>query len=110
MSDVRADETRDRLTRDIWLIQRAKGHRFSSDDVVTAWVAAGAAPGASRILDMGCGIGSVLLHLAWTHPNATLVGVEAQDISYDLLARNVAAAEGYRDRITIHHGDLRAFP
>jgi len=110
MSEVRADETRDRLTRDIWLVQRAKGHRFSSDDVVTAWVAARAAPEASRILDMGCGIGSVLLHLAWTHPNATLVGVEAQDISYDLLVRNVAAADGYRDRIAIHHGDLRAFP
>jgi tRNA1Val (adenine37-N6)-methyltransferase len=100
-------ETRDRLTRDIWLVQRARGHRFSSDDVITAFVAARAAPDARRILDLGCGIGSVLLHLAWTHPCATLVGVEAQDVSYELLVRNVAAAERCRDRIAIHHGDLR---
>lgn len=110
MRDVGPDETRDRLTRDIWLVQRARGHRFSSDDVVTAWVATRAVPEATRILDLGCGIGSVLLHLAWTHPQATLVGVEAQDISYDLLVRNVAAAEAYRDRIDVHHGDLREFP
>lgn len=98
--------TRDRLTRDVWLHQRAKGHRFSSDDVVTALIAARAVPDAARILDLGCGIGSVLLHLAWTHPHATLVGIEAQDISFALLERNVAD-NGFGARVTILHGDLR---
>lgn len=98
--------TRDRLTRDVWLFQREKGHRFSVDDVATAFVAATEAPGARRIVDLGCGIGSVLLHLAWSFPEARLLGVEAQAISFALLQRNVAAA-GYRDRVDVHHGDLR---
>ena len=98
--------THDQLTRDVWLHQRAKGHRFSSDDLVTALIATRAAPDATRILDLGCGIGTVLLHLAWTHRRATLVGIEAQTISYELLATNVAES-GFADRIAIHHGDLR---
>ena len=35
------------------------------------------------------GIGSVLLHLAWSRPDATLVGLEAQAVSFALLRRNV---------------------
>ncbi len=98
--------TRDRLTRDVWLLQRARGHRFSSDDLVTALLAHEAAPAAERILDLGCGIGSVLLHLAWACPTATLCGIEAQAVSFELLRRNVDAS-GFADRIAIHHGDLR---
>lgn len=98
--------THDRLTRDVWLHQRARGHRFSSDDLVTALVACEAAPDPRRILDLGCGIGSVLLHLAWSRPAATLVGIEAQDVSFELLRRNLAAS-GFADRVAIHHGDLR---
>lgn len=77
------------------------------DDVATAYVAATAAPEADRILDLGCGLGSVLLHLAWTHPRATLVGIEAQDVSFALLQRNVAR-NGLEARVTVLHGDLRA--
>jgi tRNA1(Val) A37 N6-methylase TrmN6 len=87
--------------------QRKKGHRFSSDDIVTAFVAARAAPNASRILDLGCGLGSVLLHLAWSLPEARLVGIEAQAISFALLERNVRGSP-FADRIEIVHGDLRA--
>ncbi len=98
--------TDDLLTRDFRVLQRRHGHRFSVDDVATAYVAAAAVPAADRILDLGCGLGSVLLHLAWTHPHATLVGIEAQEISFALLQRNVARNE-LQGRVTVHHGDLR---
>jgi len=98
--------TDDRLTRDYRVFQRARGHRFSSDDVATAYVAWHAASASRRVIDLGCGLGSVLLHLAWRLPEATLVGVEAQAISFELLRRNVARNH-LDDRITIHHGDLR---
>lgn len=98
--------TLDRLTRDVWLWQRKKGHRFSADDVVTAWVAVTQAPGATRVLDLGCGIGSVLLHLAWSLPAASLIGVEAQAISYALAQRNIAHNQ-LGARVVAHHGDLR---
>jgi tRNA1(Val) A37 N6-methylase TrmN6 len=98
--------TDDRLTRDYRVFQRARGHRFSSDDVATAYVAWHAASASRRVIDLGCGLGSVLLHLAWRLPEATLVGIEAQAISFELLRRNVARNH-LDDRITIHHGDLR---
>jgi len=98
--------TEDRLTRDYTIVQRRRGHRFSSDDMVTAFVACRRAPAARTVLDLGCGIGSVLLHLAWSFPAATLTGIEAQAISFALLTENVRRnlLEG---RVTIHHGDLR---
>jgi tRNA1Val (adenine37-N6)-methyltransferase len=98
--------TDDRLTRDYRVFQRARGHRFSSDDVATAYVAWRAAGASRRVIDLGCGLGSVLLHLAWKLPEATLVGVEAQAMSFELLRRNVARND-LGERVTIHHGDLR---
>jgi tRNA1Val (adenine37-N6)-methyltransferase len=98
--------TDDRLTRDFRLYQRSKGHRFSTDDVTTAFVAWQAAPRATRVLDLGCGIGSVLLHLAWKMPSATFVGIEAQAMSYELLVRNVAR-NGCGERVAVRCGDLR---
>jgi len=98
--------TDDLLTRDVRVYQRAKGHRFSSDDVATAYVAFTACPKARRVLDLGCGLGSVLLHLAWKLPEAQLSGVEAQAMSFELLKRNVARS-GFAARVRIHHGDLR---
>lgn len=97
----------DALTADVSVFQRTKGHRFSSDDVVTAWVAMQVCPGPGTVLDLGCGLGSVLLHLAWSAPDATLVGVEAQEQSFALAVRNIAH-NGLGHRVTVHHGDLRA--
>ncbi len=105
-SGTRDELSLDALTADVSVFQRRKGHRFSSDDTVTAWVALQVCPRPARILDLGCGLGSVLLHLAWSVPAATLVGVEAQDISFELLQRNLAH-NGLGDRVTVHHGDLR---
>jgi tRNA1(Val) A37 N6-methylase TrmN6 len=96
----------DLLTPDVRVFQRLQGHRFSSDDVATAFVAWQEKPDARRIIDLGCGLGSVLLLLAWKLPSARLVGVEAQDESFALLERNVSR-NGLSDRVTIQHGDLR---
>jgi tRNA1(Val) A37 N6-methylase TrmN6 len=98
--------TDDRLTVDVRVFQRERGHRFSSDDVMTAFVAAQTVPSARRILDLGCGLGSVLLHLAWSLPQAELVGIEAQEVSFELLRRNLARSQ-FSSRVTIVHGDLR---
>ncbi|RYZ05836.1 MAG: methyltransferase domain-containing protein [Myxococcales bacterium] len=98
--------TDDLLTRDVRVFQRAKGHRFSSDDVATAYVAHRARPDARRVLDLGTGLGSVLLLLAWKLGEAELCGVEAQAMSFELLTRNVARS-GFQDRVRVRHGDLR---
>jgi len=90
------------------IFQRLDGHRWSLDDLVTAWVAKRAMSGRTveRIFDLGCGIGSVLLMHAFCWPDARCVGVEAQTLSYELAARSVAY-NGVTARVSLRHGDLR---
>lgn len=73
---------------------------------MTAWCAAESVSRAARVLDLGCGIGSVLLLLAWRLPEARIDGVEAQAMSVDLGRRSIAW-NGAEDRCAVHHGDLR---
>ncbi len=104
---IAADElTSDALTASFRLLQRRRGHRFSVDDLATAWEAARAAPAAESFVDLGCGVGSVLLMTAWRLPTARGFGIEAQDVSIELARRNVDA-NGVGDRVTLLHGDLR---
>jgi len=98
--------TLDAITRDYRLWQRRRGHRYSLDDVATAWQAANARPDATRCLDLGCGIGSVLVMVAWKLQSAALLGIEAQPISSALARRNVLH-NGLEARARIVEGDLR---
>ena len=59
-----------------------------------------------RWLDLGTGIGSVALFLAWRFPHATGLGVEVQGISA-AMARRSFAWNGAADRVEIRHGDFR---
>jgi tRNA1(Val) A37 N6-methylase TrmN6 len=84
------DASRDRLVGDWSLWQRRRGHRTSTDDVLTAWLAARDGIRPSRYLDLGCGIGSVMLLTAHRlRPNET-IGVEAQAQSVAMARRTVA--------------------
>ncbi len=100
--------TDDALTSRFRVYQRTRGHRFSVDDRVTAWVAGRLAERVApkRLLDLGTGLGSVGLMLAHVCPEAELTAVEAQDVSFALLVRNVAR-NGVDTRARLHHGDLR---
>ena len=98
--------TDDALTGRMRVWQRARGHRYSLDDVLTAREALRAAPDARRALDLGCGIGSVLLMVLDGLADATMVGVEAQAISFDLATRNVTR-NGVSGRVSLIQGDLR---
>ena len=96
------------LAGDWRILQRRDGHRWSLDDLATAWFAAGAvgdfAP--TRFADLGCGIGTVLLLLAWRFPNARGIGLEAQEMSVDL-ARRSLRRNGAERRCEVRLGDLR---
>ncbi|TVQ92981.1 MAG: SAM-dependent methyltransferase [Deltaproteobacteria bacterium] len=109
MSDrATPEETLDPLAGPWKIFQLRRGHRFSIDDMVTAWRAACARPFARHALDLGCGIGSVGLATLWQlrDPRAALVGVEAQEVSATLARRTVAYNQ-LEDRVTIVGGDLR---
>ena len=96
------------LTGDWRIFQRTRGHRWSLDDLVTAWYALEAVRGrpVRRHVDLGCGIGSVLMMIAWALPEVRSTGIEAQDVSVGL-ARRSLAYNGVTDRAGVRHGDLR---
>ena len=105
-----ADETCDALSGRWRIYQLRAGHRYSLDDQVTAdfavQVAAERGVDVRRALDLGCGIGSVLLMVAWRLPDASLVGVEAQERSVALARRSVAF-NGVEARVRVEQADLR---
>jgi tRNA1Val (adenine37-N6)-methyltransferase len=104
--DVPHDETLDYISGHFRLFQLRDGHRFSTDDVLTAWYGTSWCPTASTILDLGSGIGSVATIAAWRLPGARLVTIEAQDVSVTL-ARKSARFNGLDGRCDIRHGDFR---
>lgn len=96
------------LVGDWRIFQRVDGHRWSLDDLLTAWLARRESAGRTieRVADIGCGIGSVLLMNAWSFAEATVVGLEAQAISAELARRSIAW-NGVGDRVSVIDGDLR---
>lgn len=104
---VRPDEQCVALTERFRLIQRYRGHRYSVDDMLVAHLAGGEGGQPARVLDLGCGLGSVLLMLAWHLPQVSFVGVEAQPEHVALARRNVLL-NGCESRVTIVAGDMRS--
>jgi tRNA1(Val) A37 N6-methylase TrmN6 len=104
--DVPDGESLDAISGHFRIFQLQAGHRFSTDDVLTAWYGTSWAPSAARVLDLGSGIGSVGMIAAWRLPGASFVTIEAQEESVRL-ARKSAAYNGLEERYEIRHGDFR---
>jgi len=103
-----SDARRDRLIGDWHIYQRAGGHRNSTDDLITAWYAVhrNDVP-VRRYLDLGCGVGSVLLMVSHKLGPDIAVGVEAQDQSVAMAARAVAELPAHHTGIELRHADFR---
>ena len=94
------------LTRDFRLLQKRRGHRYSVDDMLVAHLACTRGGSPRRVLDLGCGLGSVLLITAWAFRDAHLVGLEvlAEHVAF---ARRNILLDGCEARARVVHGDLR---
>lgn len=103
---LKADETLDAISGHWRLFQLRDGHRFSTDDILTAWYGTSWCPTARTALDLGSGIGTVGMICAWRLPGAQFVTVEAQPESV-ALARKSARYNGVTDRYEIREGDFR---
>ena len=99
-------ETLDYIAGHFRIFQLARGHRFSTDDVLTAWYGTQGAPRVDRAADLGSGIGSVAMIVAWRLPGARMVTVEAQPVSIRL-ARKSVEYNGLTERYRLLEGDLR---
>jgi tRNA1Val (adenine37-N6)-methyltransferase len=103
---VESHETLDAISGHFRLFQLRDGHRFSTDDILTAWYGTSWAPTARTALDLGSGLGTVGMICAWRLPGAKFVTVEAQSESV-ALARKSARYNGVSDRYEIRAGDFR---
>ncbi len=99
-------ETLDSISGHFRIFQLEKGHRFSTDDVLTAWYGTTCCPRAQDALDLGSGLGTVGMIAAWRLPHVRFVTVEAQEESVRL-ARKSARWNGLDDRYIIRCGDFR---
>jgi tRNA1(Val) A37 N6-methylase TrmN6 len=104
--EVAPGETLDAISGHFRIFQLRDGHRFSTDDVLTAWYGTTWAPSPSRVLDLGSGIGSVGMIAAWRLPGARFVTIEAQEEGVRL-AQKSAAYNGLDERYEIRLGDFR---
>jgi tRNA1(Val) A37 N6-methylase TrmN6 len=84
--------------------QPADGYRVAIDAVLLA-AAVDAASGAS-VLDLGCGVGSVGLCLAWRRPDLMITGLDREPV-FAAAARANAATNGMNDRLHIVESDVR---
>jgi tRNA1(Val) A37 N6-methylase TrmN6 len=103
---VEPHETLDAISGHFRLFQLRDGHRFSTDDILTAWYGTTWCPTARTVLDLGSGIGTVGMICAWRLPGAKFVTVEAQGESV-ALARKSARYNGLTDCYEIREGDFR---
>lgn len=99
-------ETLDVLCGHFRIFQLKKGHRYSTDDILTAWYGTSWCPTAQSILDLGSGIGTVAMVAAWRLPGTKVVTVEAQAMSVALAKKSVQW-NGLEKRFDIREGDLR---
>jgi tRNA1(Val) A37 N6-methylase TrmN6 len=99
-------ETLDAISGHYRIFQYRDGHRFSTDDILTAWYGTSHCPSARTALDLGSGIGSVGMVAAWRLQGARFVTVEAQEASVRL-AHKSALYNGLIDRYEIREGDFR---
>ncbi len=99
----------DALTGVFRVWQRRRGHRYSLDDVLTSREALQVRPDARRYLDLGCGIGSVLLMVSERLEADETVAIEAQKVSFELAEQNVMR-NGLKDSVRLIFGDFRGHP
>lgn len=103
---VEPGETLDAICGHFRIFQLENGHRFSTDDILTAWYGTSWAPTVRSALDLGSGIGAVAITAAWRLPLARFVTVEAQSESVRL-ARKSLAWNGLAERFDLREGDFR---
>jgi tRNA1(Val) A37 N6-methylase TrmN6 len=89
----------------VQVAQPADGYRVAVDAVLLA-AAVDAGEGAS-VLDLGCGVGSVGLCLAWRRPDLRITGLDREPV-FAACARSNAERNGFAKRLQILEADVRA--
>ena len=104
MQNDMTDTTIDKLLGSRFAVEQpAKGYRIAVDTLLLA--AAVPAQAGHHILDMGCGVGGVMLAIAARVADCTLTGIEIQSHMADLCKSNIRR-NGYEARMKVLHADV----
>ncbi|MGI8966462.1 MAG: tRNA1(Val) (adenine(37)-N6)-methyltransferase, partial [Limisphaerales bacterium] len=103
---IEPEETLDAISGHFRLFQLTDGHRFSTDDILTAWYGTSWCPSARTALDLGSGLGTVGMICAWRLVGTSFVTIEAQPESV-VLSKKSARYNGLTERYEIRAGDFR---
>jgi tRNA1(Val) A37 N6-methylase TrmN6 len=98
----------DTLSGDFKIYQPDVGQRYSTDDMLTAWMAIicnEEAP-SSRFLDLGSGLCSVPMIVLWKFPQISGVGIELRENRRELGLKSLEM-NGLLNRFKLLQGDLR---
>ncbi len=92
----------------IRLLQPCEGYRAAIDPILLAAMVQPTVYGAQniRVLELGCGVGSALLCLAYRLQSATITGLELHPMLRELAMHNIRANE-FDKRAAVIAGDLR---
>lgn len=85
------------------LEQPEKGYRFNTDTVLLA--ASVQASAGQSVLELGCGIGAVLLAASLRCPDLSFTGIERETVYADLAIKN-ARSNNLSERVSIIKGDI----
>ncbi len=98
----------DTLSGNFKIFQPEDGQRYSTDDLLTAWLAVRTVESdpPARFLDLGSGLASVPMIVLWKFPDLSGTGVEIRPNRYELAEKSLEI-NGLTQRFQIIHGDLR---
>jgi len=98
----------DTLSGDFVIYQPDVGQRYSTDDMMTAWMAIKAVENnsVSRFLDLGSGLCSVPMIILWKFPEISGVGIELRENRRELGLKSLEANK-LSNSFKLLSGDLR---
>ena len=107
-----SDEMLCALSGQYCIYQLLKGHKFTTDDVFTSAMAVLYSkhfpdPSELEYMDMGCGLGAVLLMTTWALNPKSIVGIEAQKVHYRLCSKSLVFND-LNSKVQLFNHDLRS--
>ncbi len=100
----------DTLSGNFIIYQHEKGQRYSTDDMLVAWLAVKSAknilPSPNRFLDLGSGLCSVPMIFLWAFPEAEGYGIEINHSRF-MLGKKSLEVNGLSCRFKLLHADIR---
>jgi tRNA1(Val) A37 N6-methylase TrmN6 len=100
----------DSLCGDFIIVQSASGQRYTTDDILVAWLAIKtireSGRPVDRFIDLGSGLCSIPMIMLWSFPAVRGIGIELNPCRLALGARSLQA-NGLQARFSLIRGDLR---